>query len=53
MKPDETLLAAELVVGLEEVIFEAEDTNVAERNRSAVVVDNGVGVPLTSCIVPI
>lgn len=53
VKPDEMFPPAELVVELEEVIFEAEDTNVAERNGSVVVVENGVDVPLTSCIVPI
>ena len=36
---DEIFSVAELVVGLEEVIFEAEDTNVVEGNGSAEIVD--------------
>lgn len=45
VKPDEIFPAAELVVGLEEVIFEAEDTNVAVGNESAGSVDNSSPTP--------
>ena len=49
VKPDEMLPAAELVVGLEEVIIGAEDTYVVEGNGSGVVDDNVVDVTLTTC----
>ena len=41
VKPDETLAPAELVVRLQESVFEAKDTNVVERNGSNVVERNG------------
>lgn len=39
VKPDETLAPAELVVRLEESVFEAKDINVVEGNGSAEIVD--------------
>ena len=53
---DEMFSVAELAVGLEEVIFEAEDTNVVEGNGSAEIVDKLEpcvrAVANTSCPLP-
>lgn len=48
VKPDEMFPPAELVVGLEEMRFEGEDTDFVERNVSGVAV--GIVVTLTTWI---
>ena len=50
VKSDEMFPAAELVVGLEEAMFEAEDTNVVEGNGSVVIVRKRLMAPLTACV---